>query len=191
MIRHCYRCCCISLLALALLPAVAGAEVLQLAELVVGPDKTSAPKVSNSRNQRERAGAYQQEAPVNSEEEDFGILSPRGGSPAEERAYESRTRAKNYQPGGNVPPGSVGSGVMIGGTEIIEGGATSNRNRAKAYTGSGNFGEIDLSHVGRDGIPIVPCQEVDNVSGRIGDDSSSGALVMIIRQGKQVKVRCR
>jgi hypothetical protein len=66
-----------------------------------------------------------------------------------------------------------------------------NRNKARAYAGTGNGQDIDLSNVGRDGIPLVPCRDVDNVSGRIGDDSTSGSIVYIVRNGQQVKVRCK
>ena len=50
---------------------------------------------------------------------------------------------------------------------------------------------MDLSNVGRDGIPLVPCRDVDNVSGRIGDDSITGSIVYIVRNGQQIKVRCK
>lgn len=158
-----------------------------LAELIVAPESGGS-KSSGARSQREKAGSYQKESPVNSEEPEYGLMSPRGGSPAEDKAYENRMKAKAYQQGGEyaAPLPAVVPGVDNGQSR-----ATEQRNRARAYTGSGNGQEIDLSHVGRDGIPLVPCRDVDNVSGRIGDDTASGSLVYIVRQGQQVKVRCR
>lgn len=163
------------------------AENLLLAELIVGPERP--PVAKGATAQREQAGGYVRDSssvPVISPEDlEPGFLSPRGGAPAEERAYEGRAKARTYQQGSGTPspvvtmpadPGTVSSDL---------------RGRAKAYTGTGNIRDIDLSNVGRDGIPIVPCHEVDNVSGRIGDDTASGAIVYLVRQGNQIKVRCK
>jgi len=164
-------------------------DVMLLAELIVGPDNTGATKSSGARNQRERASAYQKDAPVNSADEEIGLMSPRGGSPAEEKAYENRTKAKAYQQSGDYLAPLPLPGVLPGDGSQVR--ATEQRSRARAYTGTGNGQDIDLSHVGRDGIPLVPCRDVDNVSGRIGDDSVSGSLIFIVRQGQQIKARCR
>ncbi len=160
----------------------------RLAELIVGPEKGGAKITAGARNQREKAGAYQKEAPVNSEEE-YGLMSPRSGSPSEERAYENRNRARSYQQAGENTVSPVPAGVVA--SDAAQGRSSDPRARAQAYVGTGNGQDIDLSNVGRDGIPLVPCRNVDNVSGRIGDDSVAGSLVFIIRHGQQVKVRCR
>lgn len=165
------------------------AENLLLAELIVGPERPAASKGATARGQREQAGGYVRDSSsvpvIGPEDLEPGFLSPRGGAPAEERAYEGRAKARTYQQGSGTPspvvtmpadPGTVSSDL---------------RGRAKAYTGTGNIRDIDLSNVGRDGIPIVPCHEVDNVSGRIGDDTASGAIVYLVRQGNQIKVRCK
>jgi len=164
-----------------------GQNVL-LAELIIGPEK--APSKSASQSQREKAGRYQGEAPANPEDDEVGILAPRSGAPTEEKAFENRSKARAYQPGSDnsSPPSS------FSGTAGSDGGQPRHieqRNRARAYTGTGNAQDIDLSHVGRDGIPLVTCHDVDNVSGRIGDDTMSGSIVHIFRNGQQVKVRCR
>lgn len=196
------RCIFGGLLATLLtLSGAAAADVRDnlFAELVVGSERQAPARPSGARTNREQAGGYARDASpaplvVESDGEDeAGVLAPRGGAPSEERAYEGRSRARAYQsPGGGVPgqqlvpqglPGSIG--------EVMPGGAGELRGRARAHVGSGNARDIDLSHVGRDGIPIVSCQDVDNVSGRIGDDSSAGAIVLLIRQGRQIKVRCR
>lgn len=38
---------------------------------------------------------------------------------------------------------------------------------------------------------IVACESIGNVSGRIGDDSTSGREVVVVRDGKQIKMRCK
>ena len=159
-----------------------------LAELIVAPESGGA-KSSAARSQREKAGSYEKNSPVNAEEEEYGLMSPRGGSPAEDKAYENRVKARSYQQGGEYAP--VPLPAIVPGGDGSQPRATEQRNRARAYTGSGNAQDIDLSHVGRDGIPLVTCRDVDNVSGRIGDDTTSGSLVYIVRHGQQVKVRCR
>ncbi|WP_371324005.1 hypothetical protein VX159_00295 [Dechloromonas sp. ZY10] len=162
-------------------------EPFFLAELIVGQEKPAPAKPSGARSQREQAGAYARDSagvPIVIDDEEAGFLSPRGGAPAEERAYEGRSKARNYQQGGGSLPIVASPADSVSATSDMRG-------RAKAYTGTGNVRDIDLSNVGRDGIPIVPCQEVDNVSGRIGDDSASGAIVYLVRQGKQIKVRCK
>ena len=158
-------------------------EPIQLAELIVGPDRAPAQSGSGARSQRDRAAGYRDEAPAIIDDGP-GILSPRGGAPAEERAYDSRTRARSYQQ--QTDPAY---GAIVQGAQDAYGGGD-NRARARAYATTGNNDEIDLSNVGRDGIPLVPCRPVDNVSGRIGDDSIRGAIVLIVRNGQKIKVRC-
>lgn len=164
-------------------------KVMLLAELIIVPEK--APSKSTSQSQREKAGRYQGEAPANLEDDEVGVLAPRGGAPTEEKAFENRSKARAYQPSNDnsSPPPFSGSGAA--GSDGGQPRPMEQRNRARAYTGTGNAQDMDLSHVGRDGIPLVPCHEVDNVSGRIGDDTMSGSIVHIFRNGRQVKVRCR
>lgn len=163
-------------------------QVIQMAELIVGPDKAPS-RPSSAHTQRERAGSYQSSAPVNSENDEVGILAPRGGAPTEERAYENRAKARAYQQGGDALA-PLPMPALIG-TDSAQTRSVENRNKARAYAGTGNAQDMDLSNVGRDGIPLVPCRDVDNVSGRIGDDSITGSLVYIVRNGQQIKVRCR
>ena len=164
-------------------------KVMLLAELIIVPEK--APSKSTSQSQREKAGRYQGEAPANLEDDEVGVLAPRGGAPTEEKAFENRSKARAYQPSNDnsSPPPFSGSGAA--GSDGGQPRPMEQRNRARAYTGTGNAQDMDLSHVGRDGIPLVPCHEVDNVSGRIGDDTMSGSIVHIFRNGRQIKVRCR
>lgn len=171
------------LLGLVSWPVLAANELVLLAELLVVVPEKGATK-SSAQNSRERAAQYQADT-VDTEE--VGILSPRGGAPSEAKAFENRNKARAYQQGGSyttppVLPGLIGEAQPR---------SAEQRNRARAYVGTGNGQEIDLSHVGKDGIPLVPCYDVDNVSGRIGDDTASGSLVFIVRNNQQIKVRCR
>ncbi|HZX29777.1 MAG TPA: hypothetical protein VFF03_00360 [Rhodocyclaceae bacterium] len=159
-------------------------------EILVGPDKSEI-RTPGARNQRERAGAYQRGAEVLPEEEEGGFLSPSGGAPAQERAFENRAKARAYQQGVDGPAAIQGLPAGLG--ELTgQDRARDLRGRAKVYTGSGSGQDMDLSHVGADGIPIVPCRgEADNVAARIGEDAVSGSVFYVLRQGKQVKVRCK
>ncbi len=158
-------------------------QPIQLAELIIGPEKAPASSATGARNQRDRAAGYRDEAPSTADDGP-GILSPRGGAPAEERAYDNRSRARSYQQQSDPAYGAV----IQGGPDLY--GGSDNRARARAFATTGSNDELDLSNVGRDGIPLVPCRPVDNVSGRIGDDSIRGAIVLIVRNGQKIKVRC-
>jgi len=169
-------------------------KILMAGEILIGPDKNEI-RTPGARSQRERAGAYQRGTETVLPEEEGGFLSPRGGAPAEERAFENRARARAYQQGAD--PQTVMPGMLPGAGEIpvpmtSQERARDLRARARTYTGSGNAQDVDLSSVGADGIPIVPCRaDVDNAAARIGDDAVSGSVFYIMRQGKPVKVRCK
>lgn len=186
-------CALASLLAAGLASAAETRESpLLLAELIVGPENAAptAPAKSPARTQRERAAAARKDAPtavIVGEVEEDGVLSPRGGAPAEERAFEQRQRARSALQGNEVGSSAYPAAPAFDSPNT----AANRRNKARAYTGTGNAREIDLSQLDRDGVPLVPCQEVDNVSGRIGDDTLSGSIVFLVRNGQQIKVRCR
>lgn len=170
-------------------------KILLAGEILIGPDKSEV-RTPGARSQRERAGAYQRGTEiVLPAEEEGGFLSPRGGAPAEEKAFDNRARARAYQQGGDMPAVMPGMPSGLGDLPMpmtSQERARDLRGRARTYTGSGNAQDIDLSNVGADGIPVVPCRgEVDNVAARIGEDAVSGSVFYIMRQGKQVKVRCR
>ncbi|HRF13543.1 MAG TPA: hypothetical protein PLR37_15735, partial [Candidatus Accumulibacter phosphatis] len=86
-------------------------KVMLLAELIIVPEK--APSKSTSQSQREKAGRYQGEAPANLEDDEVGVLAPRGGAPTEEKAFENRSKARAYQPSNDnsSPPPFSGSGA--------------------------------------------------------------------------------
>lgn len=169
--------------------------VLLAGEILITPEKGDAGRSSSAaRSQRERASTYQKGdgnvSPVPDDE--GGIMAPRGGAPAEERAFENRMRARAYQQGKDVPsaaiPGGVPGPLDLPVPATAQERAHDLRARARSYT---DGGAVDLSHVGSDGIPVVPCRDVDNVTGRIGDDVGSGSIFFVLRNGKPVKVRCK
>ena len=170
-------------------------EIVQLAELIVGKESpaSAAPAKSPARVQRERAKAEQKETPypiVIEPQDEAGVLSPRGGAPADARAFEQRARARSMLQGNEAGVGAYPN-VIPGQGDATTGATTNLRNRARAYTGTGNFRDLDLSQLDKDGVPLVACRDTDNVSGRIGDDTLSGSLVILVHNGQQIKVRCR
>lgn len=189
-------------LALACMPVAAAPSeesawaqgVLLAGEIIMAPDKSSAGRSSTgARSQRERAGAYQREegnaSPV--PEDDEGVMAPRGGAPAEERAFENRVRARAYQQGREMPS-SVTPNAVSGPSEVpVPATERAHDLRARARSYADGSKDIDLSHVGSDGIPVVSCRDVDNMTGRIGDDVQPGSVFYIFRNGRQVRVRCK
>lgn len=174
-------------IAFTLLALLSVAE-LPAGEIIVTPEP-SGHRSPGAGGQRERAAAYQRGSEITPPEEDGGFLAPRSGAPAEARAYENRARARAYQAGSDqanaaLLPAAPGDTARERGRDP--------HSRVRVQTGSGNPKDIDLSHVGPDGIPVIVCRsDVDNVSARIGEDAASGSLFYIMRNGRPVKVRCK
>lgn len=165
-------------------------------EIILAPTRNgSGGSAASSENNRDRARAYQSgssnsgSGSVVVPEEEEGLLSPRGAtSPADNRA-----KARDYLRG-VAPPGS--NQVLIapeqhdaGTTETARGQLEKNRSKARAYMKSDS--SIDVVGVGADKLPVVVCRDIDNVSGRIGDDSQSGNIITITRDGRSMKARCK
>ncbi|SEQ99501.1 hypothetical protein [Giesbergeria anulus] len=180
--------------------AVAGAQAepaLQVAELILdsGPATPAAAAKATAQTQREKAEALYKGHPstivVEPDDED-GVLSPRGGAPAQERAFEQRWRGRVLRDSSTKP---ITPELPLGPVPTqLQNARDTNarlRSRGAAYTGSGNWHDLDLSHRDKEGLPLVNCHSIDNVSGRIGDDTASGSTVFLIRNGQQIKVRCR
>lgn len=168
--------------------------------MVPQPGSGKAPgKSPSSTEQRDRARAYQKDEASGTptiiivpEEESEGALSPRGSAP-EGRARDNRSRAGDYQRGtdSSLHPGLIKPETGI----LLDGGTTQERahdNRARASGYSRGETQSGLTgRIGPDGIPLVVCKDRDNVAGQIGDDLKSGSVIVILRDGKQVKVRCQ
>ncbi len=175
--------------------AMAGAQ----AELIIGPEPPTPAESAKSKahQQREKAEAIYRGHPSNiiilDADDEEGILSPRGGAPAQERAFEQRWRARVLQEGHKPVPPELPLGPVSPELQNARNKAAELRGRARSryYTGTGNWQDLDLSQRDKDGLPLVHCHSTDNVSGRIGDDSVSGSVVILNRNGQQLKVRCR
>jgi len=63
------------------------------------------------------------------------------------------------------------------------------KNRSKAHQYM--LGKPAPSKVSPNDEMVVACDSTGSVSGRIGDDSMSGREIIVIRDGKQVKMRCK
>ena len=148
--------------------------------------RPEASRAESNRNLRDRASAFQREdaSTPGAGSDEPSLLGPRGpaspASPREDRASDNRSRARAYQ--------QAGEG---GAADAAADRLSAMRERQRVDTSSGSADELDLSNVGRDGIPVVPCYRSGNTAGRIGDDSLSGMVVQVTRGGRLVKVRCK
>lgn len=182
-------------------PAEWYADRLWAGEIIMVPQQDTgkpAGKARSATEQRDRARAYQEDDAsavpsiiVVPEEEVEGALFPRGGA-TEGRARDNRSRAADYQHGNDSsyrPLIKPNSGSLTDGVTTQD-KAHENRARAGGYSrGDGQAGFT--GRVGPDGIPFVICKDRDNVAGQIGDGLQSGSVIVILRDGKQVKVRCQ
>ncbi len=189
------------LLALSMLAYGAG---VQSGEIVVGASpkvKSNASSVSSSGSeasrQREAARDYRKgqvatEVLVLPEVVDEeGLLSPREEV---DFAEDNVDRARAARQGGS----GQGSGVSVLGNDsgrVVTDespsaqSARKNREKATAYRKGGTTGAMAVS--GNDALPVVDCSNVENVAGRIGDDTQSGSVIMLMQGRNQIKVRCR
>lgn len=153
-----------------------------------GNDAASNTPKAGANALKRKARAYQEDAPlpvlIPPIDEDGGVLVPYGGTTADERNYELRNKAKAYQQ-------NLDKNGINGNATDKAGGDLNSRARTYIDNNPGNANSIDLSVVGKDGVPIIPCATTQNVAGRIGDGEISGSLVYIVNKGKQVLVRCR
>lgn len=171
-----------------LLLAATIARSLTAGEIIVSPQPGAAPGSRGASEQRDRARVYQGQPPAASTiivvPEEEGVLSPRN-SGAEGRAYDNRNRARQMQ-GGKY--GAEVEFVQPGGeSATTRSKAGELRSRAAGYS----RGETHSSKMGKDGVPVIVCKDTDSVAGRIGDDAVSGGIVIIMRDGKPMKVRCQ
>ena len=118
------------------------------------------------------------------------------------RVKSNLDRAKAYQQGGDTksaiviaPGGNQGVPVDIDRLLIDpdsnRGRLKSNLDRAKAYQRGDSPGVTNARMGGREDLPTVDCGAVQNSAGRIGNDSASGQVVVIMKGEHGVKVRCR
>ncbi len=158
------------------------------------PGSASNSASSRATDNRERAKSYQSESTRPSTtgttviivpEGEDGMLSPRGAP-----LPDNRSKARDYQRGSNtgtaplilMTPERRDAGAPETPREKLE----ENRSKARTYM----KGESPFGATG-DKIPVVSCRDVENSTGRIGDDSQSGSVITIMRDGRAYKVRCK
>jgi len=180
--------------------------ILLAGEIILGPVKaggsstsSTADVKSNASRQKKAARDYRKEQDsVTTEllvvpEEEEGILSPRqapGGTGASDSVTRARTMRQGETGGTVVLPPTGGDAASHAEESTATTSARRNRTKAAEYR-AGDRGGSGVAVKGSDGMPIVDCSNVDNVSGRIGDDTRSGSVITLIQGSNQIKVRCR
>ncbi len=190
---HFGRCTALVVLLLCLPATPARAEIIVApagSNSTAGATKSAPSKAAEN---RDRARSYQTEAAptpgttvIVVPDGDEGVLAPRGNT----NMQDNRNKAREYQRGNTgvtapqilVVPERHEAGVAETPRERVE----ENRSKARAYM----KGESPFGATG-DKLPVVSCRDVENSSGRIGDDSQSGSVITIMRDGRPYKVRCK
>ncbi len=115
---------------------------------------------------------------MNDSEED---IFPQHGddSVLDEKAHAMREGAKNRQSNGAAVPDKE----FRNGADFSD-SAAANVSKARAYMKNPASRRIAE-------LPVVSCDNVNNVTGRIGDDSQSGSVITVWQNGKQVQARCK
>lgn len=115
-----------------------------------------------------------------------GVLLPRGNEVpfvprirSQESSRDNNQTAQEIQQGGNdqIPADSQDIRIQL----------DKNRLKASQYM----KGKAPTSQVSPANDNVVGCEGTGNVSGRIGDDSMSGREIIVIRDGRQIKMRCK
>jgi len=181
------------------LDAQAPQPMILAGEIVLAPPKNdvSASDTEASR-QRETAREYRKKGHSSTApdliivpDDDIGVVAPRHGSNAAENASRARTYRQGDTASGAATPIIVAPEALPEKpASAIEGSSQSARNnRARAI--EYRNGDHSVAVTGQNGLPTIDCSATDNVAGRIGDDTRSGSVVILIQGRNQVKVRCR
>lgn len=184
--------------------AFLGASFAQAGEIIILPsgNATSSSEKDATRLRESARAERKGQSPVEAEsvliipEEDAGVMSPRYNSSAAENSARARAYRKENDgsavgiivPLVNVPDVSASSPAQSASQH-----ARSNRERAIEYRkGERPLGPANgVNVISTDGLPVIDCQSTDNTSGRIGDDTHSGNVIILIQGRQQVKARCR
>lgn len=164
------------------------------AEFVIGPTGDKAPAQSKSASSmRDKARAQRGEdsptVPLTTIIQELEEESPFGARPGG-ATTDNRNRARSYQQGGD---GSTPADLdrLMTDPDSNRGKVKSNLDRARSYQKGDAPGVTNTRMGGTDNLPIVDCNAVESVAGRIGDDFASGSVIILMREGKGVKVRCK
>lgn len=182
-------------------PFAAAPPVMSLAgEIIVAPPGNNN-QVSEGDASRMREAARDQrkgKSPlpvIILDETEEGVLSPRRGpsSPA-----DNAGRARNQRLEGDSSEGTLPSIIMGPLPPDVSPSPTNSASAQKAHSNRVRAIEYrkgdqsaPVSARGGDGLPIVDCTNVENVAGRIGDDTKSGNIIILIQNRNQIKARCR
>lgn len=166
------------------------------AEFVIAPngDKVPAPGKSASsmrdkaRSQRGDTGpAVPLTTIIQELDEEEGAFGARPGG----ATTDNRNRARSYQQGGDGSSSPSDLDRLLTDPDSNRGKVKSNLDRARAYQKGAAPGVTNQQMGGVDNLPIVDCNAADSVAARIGDDYASGSVIILMRDGKGVKVRCK
>jgi len=117
---------------------------------------------------------------------DEGVLLPRSDETSaisRSRKYES---SRDNMPGTQDGQSSSNNGLPAD-RQDIKAQLEKNRLKATQYMN----GKPVSSQVSASNDAEVDCASTGNVSGRIGDDSLSGREIIVVRDGKKIKMRCK
>lgn len=177
-------------------------------EIVVSPTTSSRSGAVPAASSREKARSYLDDkdspAPtilVLPEEEDGGVLSPRGmGVP-----QDNRSKARDYirDSDSGLPTAVIIPTDQAPGTDSSRRQNTErNLGKARGYLDGGGAGSgskagtyvqlgTSVGVVGSDGVIVFDCSVTSNTAGRIGEDLHSGSEFVVVIGGKKQKARCR
>lgn len=186
-----FRCLAVfAAVSMAIAPSVVFAG-----EIIVGG---SVPKTSSAHDRasdaRERAKAQRGDdtevVPMSTIIEELDADQGAYGSRPGGAASQNMNRARSYQQGGDgSTPNSIDQ--LLIDPDSNQGRNKNNLDRARAYQRGESPGVTGTRFGASESLPLVDCSQVENVAGRIGDDFASGSVLILMRNGKGVKVRCK
>lgn len=164
------------------------------AEFVIAPTGDKVPAAGKSASSmrdkaRSQRGDTGPAVPLTTIIQELEEEGPFGARP-DGATTDNRNRARSYQQGGD---GSSPADLdrLLTDPDSNRGKVKSNLDRARAYQKGGTPGVTNPNMGGVDNLPIVDCNAADSVAARIGDDYASGSVIILMRDGKGVKVRCK
>jgi hypothetical protein len=176
-----------------------GAEKSRSSGAVAGPSSSNSAASGMRDKARSQRGGSEAAVPLSTVIDALDTEDGPFGSRPAGAATDTRNRARAYQQQGSnpTPTASGGTGVvpvdidrMMVDPESNQGKVKSNLDRARAYSKGDGLGVTNQRFGGKENLPLVDCGQVDNTTGRIGDDVS-GAVITVQRGNKAVKVRCK
>jgi hypothetical protein len=177
-----------------------GAEKSRSSGAVTGSSSSSSAASSLRDKARTQRGTTESAVPLSTVIEALDTEDGPFGSRPSGAATDTRNRARAYQQQGSDPaPSSTGGAQrvvpvdidrMMVDPESNQGKVKSNLDRARAYSQGDGLGVTNKRFGGQENLPLVDCGQVENTTGRIGEDVS-GAVITVQRGNKAVKVRCK